>query len=252
MRGAWAARRRPVVVVAYLCAAVPLLVPAAGCAAPRVLAASSLKQAFPRIASGPTFSFAGSDLLAFQIQRGARADVFASANLEYPQKLRRHHLCGRVRTFATNRLVIIVPRRNPAHIDSIRDLARGRKKRIAVGQPSVPIGQYTRRLLRKLGLTRILRRNRVSSEPNVTGIVGKVALGSADAGFVYRTDYRAAKSRLRRVALPQRGQPPVRYGICAVRKRGSDPHGGQRFIRRVRGPKGRRVLRRAGFGLPRR
>jgi molybdate transport system substrate-binding protein len=84
----------------------------------------------------------------------------------------------------------------------------------------------------------------------VSSVVAKVALGSADAGFVYFSDYAAARSRLSVIRLPGRFQPPVRYGICAVRRPGADTRGANRFIRRVLSANGRRVLKRFGFGLP--
>lgn len=221
-------------------------------ARPRVFAAASLKQAFPRIvpAARATYSFAGSDALAFQIQRGAPADVFAAANEQYPRRLERRGLCGRPVTFATNVLVLVVPRSGRAAIRSVADLTRGPAKRVAVGQATVPIGQYTRAFLRAAGLSAVLSRNRVSSEPDVAGIVAKVGLGSADAGFVYRSDQRAAAART--AALPLPGpQPPIRYQACAVRRAGADTAAARRFIREVTGARGRRILRSAGFGLPR-
>ena len=74
----------------------------------------------------------------------------------------------------------------------------------------MPIGLYTREVLKRLGLLRVLRKA-VSQEPDVKGIVGKLALGEADAGFVYATDVRAASSRLIAIPLPARSQPTVRY-----------------------------------------
>ena len=99
-------------------------------------------------------------------------------------------------------------------------------------------------------LTSLLTRHIVSSEPNVTSITSKVALGSADAGFAYNTDARAAGDRVRVIRLPTWAQPPVRYQICAVRRQGADTAGAQAFIRRVTATRGRQVLTRWGFGLP--
>jgi molybdate transport system substrate-binding protein len=175
--------------------------------------------------------------------------VFASASPDEARALFRAGRCSRPVTFATNALVIITPRRNPARVRSVYSL-RGGGKRLAVGTAGVPIGAYTRRVLRRMRLTSILRSNRVSLEPNVRGIVSKVGLGSADAGFAYFTDYRAARSRLHVVRLPRRGQPPVRYQLCAVRRPGADTAAANRFIARVRSATGRRVLKRFGFGLP--
>ncbi len=214
-----------------------------------VYAASSLTQAFPAISNSPSYNFAGSNTLQSQIERGAPADVFASASPAEAQALYREGRCTRPVTFATNVLVLITPQSNPGHIRSVYTL-RGGGKRVAVGTAGVPIGVYTRKLLARLRLSSILRSNNVSQEPNVSSVVSKVALGSADAGFVYRTDARAASDRTRTLQLPRYAQPPVRYGICAVVRTGADTAGAQRFIRGVTSKAGRGRLRSFGFGLP--
>jgi molybdate transport system substrate-binding protein len=231
-----------------LAIALVLAAPAAAHAV-TVYAAASLTTALPRIDGSPTFNFAGSNQLQLQIERGAPADVFAAASPGEAQALFRAGRCGRPATFATNVLVMITPRANRAGLRSAFDLRRGRH-RIAIGTAGVPIGAYTRQILARMGLTSILRTNTVSQEPNVSGVVSKVALGSADAGFAYLTDWRAARSRLGLVRLPARFQPPVRYQICAVRRPGADSGGARVFIERVRSDRGRRILRGAGFGLP--
>ena len=114
----------------------------------------------------------------------------------------------------------------------------------------MPIGAYTRQVLRRLRLTSILTSNRVSLDPNVSAITSKVALGSADAGFVYRTDARSVADRTETVALPRWAQPPVRYQMCVVRRKGADAAAGNEFIAKVRAENGRRILRGYGFGLP--
>jgi molybdate transport system substrate-binding protein len=113
----------------------------------------------------------------------------------------------------------------------------------------VPIGAYTRQLLRRMQLTAILSRNTVSLEPNVNSIVAKVGLGSADAGFSYFSDYRAARSRLHVIRLPTWAQPPVRYQMCVVRRPGADTAGANRVMREILSSRGRSVLKRFGFGL---
>lgn len=218
-------------------------------AALNVYAAASLKQAFPAITSTPSYNFAGSNTLQRQIERGAPADVFASASPTEAQALFREGRCTRPVTFATNVLVLITPKSNPGHIRSVYTLRRG-GKRLAVGTAGVPVGAYTRRLLSRLRLSSVLRNNSVSQETSVNSVVAKVALGSADAGFVYRTDAHAAASRTRTFQLPRYAQPPVRYEICAVLRRGADTAGAQRFIRGVTSRSGRGKLRSFGFGLP--
>jgi molybdate transport system substrate-binding protein len=225
--------------------AVPAAAPAVN-----VYAAASLRDVFRRIDGRPAFNFLGSNQLQLQIQRGAPADVFAAASPREPGALFRGGRCSLPRTFATNQLVLIVPRNNPARIRTVADLNRGAAKRLVVGGPGVPVGAYTRRLLEKLRLTAVLRRNTVSEEANVSGVVSKVALGSADAGFVYATDARIARGRVAAIRLPTYAQPPIRYDICVVRRRGADTRGADAFVRRVLSPRGRALLRAGGFGLP--
>jgi molybdate transport system substrate-binding protein len=213
-----------------------------------VYAAASLTEVFPRVESGARYQFAGSNQLALQIRQGAPADVFASASPLYTQQLYREGRVERPRTFATNSLVLAVPRRNPARIRTIQDLARRPKLRLVVAGSQVPIGLYTREVLKRLGLLRVLRKA-VSQEPDVKGIVGKLALGEADAGFVYATDVRAASSRLVAIPIPRRGQPTVRYEVAVVA--GTDRESAAwSFVADLLGGPGRRELRRAGFGLP--
>ena len=213
-----------------------------------VYAAASLRDAFPQIASA-TYNFAGSNQLQLQIERGAPADLFASASPQEAQALFRQGRCTRPVTFATNVVVLLVPSSDPGNVDSVYDLRRG-GLRLAVGNAAVPIGDYTRHLLNRLRLTSVLTSNRVSTEPNVASIVSKVALGSADAGFAYVTDGKIAADRTNTVRLPKWAQPPVRYQICRVIRPGADDAGARSFIRQVRSSKGRRILRQGGFGLP--
>jgi molybdate transport system substrate-binding protein len=214
-----------------------------------VYAAASLRDAFPKIDGGQTYSFLGSNQLQAQIERGAPADVFASASPTEAQALFREGLCTRPVTFATNILVLLTPKGNPSQVRSVYSLKTG-QRRLSVGTAGVPIGAYTRQMLRRLRLTSILTTNRVSLDPNVTAITSKVALGSADAGFVYKTDAQSVADRTETVALPRWAQPPVRYQMCVVRRAGADAAAGNAFIAKVRAESGRKILRTYGFGLP--
>jgi molybdate transport system substrate-binding protein len=234
--------------VALLLAAVMVLAAPAAAQAFTVYGAGSLSSAFPQIDGSPTYNFAGSNQLQLQIERGAPADLFASASPTEAQALFREGRCSRPVTFATNILVMITPTGNPGRLRSVYGLRPG-GHRLAVGTASVPIGAYTRQLLRRMQLTSILSTNTVSLEPNVNSIVAKVGLGSADAGFSYYTDYLAAKSRLRVFRLPTWAQPPVRYQMCVVRRPGADTASANRFMKRVQSSRGRSILKRFGFGL---
>jgi molybdate transport system substrate-binding protein len=215
---------------------------------PTVFAASSLTDAFPKIDGSATYSFAGSNTLAAQIRQGAPADVFASANTAIPNGLYQDHLCSKPVVFTRNALVVIVPRTNPAKIQSVSDLRR-RGVKIVIAAAGVPVGDYTLQVLKELRLLRVLR-NVVSRETDVREVLAKVALGEADAGFVYSTDARTVPHKIRAIRIPARGQPKVRYGICVVLASSNKP-AAHAFVMRVLGKAGQRILRSYGF-LPRR
>jgi molybdate transport system substrate-binding protein len=229
-----------------------LALPAGSAPATRitVYAAASLTEVFPRIDRVAQYSFAGSDQLAAQIEQGAPADVFASASPKQAELLYHNGFLRRPLVFATNKLIVLVPRSNPAHVGSVYDLRHSGIK-VIIGAPSVPVGAYTRQVLDTLGITVAVMRNVVDQEPDVKGIVAKIALGEADAGFVYTTDARPVAAKVRVVALPGWAQPPILYELGIVR---SSQHqaAAAAFIRRVTSVRGRRLLVSAGFGLPKR
>jgi len=215
-----------------------------------VFAAASLTNVFLRVDGGERYSFAGSDQLALQIREGAPADVYAAASPRYAQLLYRDGLVRKPIVFATNRLIILVPRSNPAKIRSVYDLRRQGVK-VVIGDTTVPVGIYTRQILDTLGITADVAKNVVSQEPDVKGIVSKIALGEADAGFVYRTDARPVAADTRTVALPAWAQPPIRYELAVV-KASKHRAAAAAFLRKVLSKRGRLLLARAGFGLPKR
>jgi molybdate transport system substrate-binding protein len=220
---------------------------AAGAAGrPVVLAASSLSEVLPRISADARASFGGSNQLAQQIRQGAPFDVFLSASPRYTHELHADGLVREPVAFATNSLVLIVPRGNPAGIRSVADLTRRGELRLVVAGPAVPVGLYTREVLKRLGLLGVLRKA-VSLEPDVKGIVGKVALGEADAGFVYATDVAPVRKQVRTIAIPARAQPTVRYEL-AVAAEPLDLEAAQELAIAILEPDGRRALRAAGFG----
>jgi molybdate transport system substrate-binding protein len=229
-----------------------LAVPASVCGATtlNVFAASSLTDVFPKVDKAERYSFAGSDQLALQIRQGAPADLFASASPKYTELAYRDGLLQKPIVFATNRLIVIVPRSNPAGIKSVYDLRHPGLK-VVIGDKTVPIGSYTRQILDTLGITNDVMTNVVSQETDVKGIVSKVALGEADAGFVYRTDARPVASRTRTVPLPNWAQPPINYEIAVV-KTSSHAAAARAYVKKVTSKRGRKLLAAAGFGLPKR
>jgi molybdate transport system substrate-binding protein len=212
-----------------------------------IYAAASLTEVFEGLEPDARFNFAGSDELATQLRDGAKADLYAAASPKYPAELHGAGIVERPRVFATNRLVLVVPKDNPASIDSVDDLLE-RDVKLIVGADGVPIGDYTRAVLHKLGRSQVLERV-VSEEDDVKGVVGKVALGEADAGFVYATDVKPVADDVRALELPAGGQTVIRYPIALVAGSERRPEA-ERFLGRLLGAEGRRALQAAGFGLP--
>ncbi|MBM4183426.1 MAG: molybdate ABC transporter substrate-binding protein [Gemmatimonadetes bacterium] len=226
-----------------------------------VYAASSLTDAFGELeamfetahpGTDVSITYAGSQVLRLQIEQGAGADVFASANVEQMRALERADLVEESRVFAHNDLVIIVPEDNPARIESLEDLTHA--SRLVLGTANAPVGQYARQVLRQAGPTHgegfeamVLSRV-VSEEPNSRLARAKVELGEADAAIVYRSDAGAA-DRVRVVPIPAEVNVVADYPIAMV----SGTRAGetaQAWIEFVESPQGRSVLARHGFTAP--
>ncbi len=213
-----------------------------------VYAAASLTDVFPQIDSTPKYSFGGSNALAAQIKLGAPADVFASANLTLPAQLFSSGTCSKPVVFTRNTLVIVVPRSNPANLHNIYGLTR-RGIKLVIAGPGVPVGSYTLQILKNMNLSSSVLPNVVSRETDVREVLAKVALGEADAGFVYATDAKVAGAKVRVLKVPAWAQPKVRYGICIVSK-SSNKADAQAFINKVLSKSGQAKMLKAGF-LPR-
>jgi molybdate transport system substrate-binding protein len=212
-----------------------------------VFAAASLAEVFEALDSDVTYSFAGSDELATQIREGAPADVYAAASPTYPQELYAEGVVDQPVVFATNSLVVIVPSGNPAGISAVEDVAR-EGVRLVIADEGVPVGDYTRSVLEALGLEGALD-NVVSNEADVKGVLGKVALGEADAGFVYATDATTAAQDVEAIAIPDDAQPQVEYQVAVVADT-ERRDAAQAFLELLLGEEGRAALSAAGFGLP--
>ena len=233
----------------------------------RVYAASSLTDAFAAIA--PAFeaahhgidvvtAFAGSQVLRMQIEQGAPADLFASADPGHTRALIDAGLLRGARRFAANELAVIVPPDNPAGIETFAGLAAA--ERLVIGSETVPVGRYTRTALRRSGPTlgadfaaAVLSRV-VSMETNVRLVRAKVEMGEADAGIVYRTDA-AASTRVRAIPIPATLNVRAEYVIGIVTGGGESPAPdgagpAERLIAFLRSPPGRAILDRHGFITP--
>jgi molybdate transport system substrate-binding protein len=146
--------------------------------------------------------------------------------------------------FTRNALIRIVPRSNPANIHSVYDLQRNGVK-LVVAAPGVPVGDYTRTVLHNLNLDNVLA-NVVSNETDVREVLAKVALGEADAGFVYTTDARTVKGKVATIGIRWSAQPIVRYAVAVV---ASSQHkaAARAWVRRLLGKPAQTKLLAAGF-----
>jgi molybdate transport system substrate-binding protein len=209
-----------------------------------VFAAASLTSVFPAIDAHAHYSFAGSNTLAAQIAQGAPADVFASADMRLPRMLHRKGLADRPVVFTRNALVLVTPHSNPKHIDSVYDLRR-RGIKLVLADRGVPAGDYARDVLRRVKLGAALR-NVVSNEGDVRGVLAKVALGEADAGFVYATDAASAGDQVISFDIPHAREETTTYPIATL-DQSDNAVLAREFVDLVLGSRGQRILADAGF-----
>ena len=219
-----------------------------GSGGPIVLAAASLTKVFPQIVPGAKYTFGGSGALMTDIEQGAPADVFAAASPKQPAALYAKGLVEKPVEFATNTLVLIVPKDNPAHITSVSDITKPGVK-LVICDVSVPCGDYARNVFKNLGITSAAMKNVVSQTTDVTQTVAQVALGQADAGFVYITDAQAAGAKVTAIHLPAQAKPGAKDYIAVV-KAAPHPAAAKAFVALVLSPAGQAKLRAAGFGAP--
>ncbi|MEV0702455.1 molybdate ABC transporter substrate-binding protein [Saccharopolyspora sp. NPDC050389] len=216
-----------------------------------VLAAASLTESFDELGTRFTeqhpdvrvqFDYQGSSTLAEQIKQGRPADVFASADTKNMDKVR--DLVGTPEILATNQLTIVVPPGNPAGIASLADLtAPGRT--VVVCAPQVPCGSATQKVAQASGV----QLKPASEENDVKSVLQKVVAGEADAGLVYVTDAKAAEAQVQAVDFPESKQAINTYPIATITTAPQAQLAAE-FMAFVRGPVGRDVLGRQGFGAP--
>lgn len=246
----------------------PLLIAAAARPAPSapartvtVYAAASLTDAFNAV--GPEFersqpgvkvrmNFGASSMLKAQIEQGAPADVFASADMPNMAPLAESRRVLAPQTFARTRLTLVVPASNPGRVRSAHDLDR-RGLRVVITGEAVPIGRYSEQALQQLSrqpgygadwLKRV-HANVLSREANVRSLLAKVELGEADAALVYETDARSTR-RVRSIPLPPAANVDAAYPIAVV---ADSPNRGaaEAFVRFVLTGRGQATLHRFGF-----
>jgi molybdate transport system substrate-binding protein len=219
-----------------------------------VFAAASLTEAFgnEKIALATTnpalsltFDFAGSQALVTQIQQGAPADVFASADQKNMQKLVDSGLVEAPKTFARNKLEIAVAPGNPKHITSLADLEKAGVT-LVLADTSVPAGKYARQAFERAGLP---APKPVSNELDVKSTLSKLTLGEADAVVVYVTDVEAAGAKVTGVEIPDVQNVVATYPIAAV-KASTHLAAAEAFVEEIVSGSGRQALQAAGFLPP--
>jgi molybdate transport system substrate-binding protein len=154
-------------------------------------------------------------MLAAQIEQGLPADVFASANTALPWQLHRKGLVTRPVVFTSNRLVAVIAHGDPKHIGSVQGLEKP-GLRIVMAAAGVPVGDYTRKVLARLGMSDLVGKA-VSQETDVREVLAKVTLGEADAGFVYATDAKTVAGKVSLLGIQKSAQPQVLYAAAAVK-----------------------------------
>ncbi len=224
-----------------------------------VFAAASLTDAFNEIGKafqaahpGVTvkFNFAGSQTLRTQIEQGAPADVFASADMSNMTTLESEQLAGASQVFVENQLILILPPNNPANITSLQDLSKPGLK-LVLAANVVPVGKYALQSLDQMNTafgsdfkTRVLA-NVVSNEQDVKEVVAKVDLGEADAGIVYISDAIGAPN-LKSIAIPTELNVIAQYPIAALNN-STNKNLADTFIAYVLSTDGQATLKKWGF-----
>lgn len=246
------------------------LLAALACSAPQdaghtelvVFAASSLTDAFTALAADfeqahpgvvVRLTFGGSQALRLQVEQGAPADLFASADPAHVEALSRAGQLGEHHVFASNELTVIVPRAAPFDgrdpIRSFGELARA--ERLVVGSEGVPLGRYTAVLLdgtaAALGpdFRDAVRAGIVSREGNARLVRAKVELGEADAAVVYRSDARGS-ARVREVPIPAELNVRAAYAVAPLERSHASALAAA-FVTHLTSAAGQHTLRAHGF-----
>lgn len=233
-------------------------------AAPRtltVLAASSLTDAFAELEQGfeaanpgvdVVVSTAGSQALRMQIEQGAPADAFASANAAHMQAVVDAGLVRSREVFAEGELVLVVPKGNPAGITALDQLPNA--ERVVLAALEVPVGTYARTMLDRAearygaGFRARVEARVVSLEANVRLVLAKVELGEADAAVVYRSDAVGSRA-VEVIELPADVNVRAQYHVGVLTAAGA-PELAERFVAHLRSPTGAAVLERHGLLAP--
>lgn len=193
----------------------------------------------------PSHSFDASTALRTQIEQGAPADVFASADTANVLTLVEGGHARDADVFACNQLAVIVPAGNPAAIVAATDLGRPGVAVVAAGD-EVPITRYARQLVANLGIADAYAANIVSREDNVAAVRTRIELGEADAGIVYRTDAIASGDLVEQVPVPPEANVPATYAAAIVATT-DQPDVSATYLDWLTGTEGQALLTSHGF-----
>jgi molybdate transport system substrate-binding protein len=210
-----------------------------------VFAGSSMTTVLPEIDPNNTYSLGSTTAFATQIVNGAPADLLLGANTASCSALYAQGVADKPVLFTRNTLEVIVPKANPANIKSIYDLTKPGIK-VVEAAASVPVGTYTLQVLNQMGLNAAVQANVVSQETTVANVVQKVALGQADAGFAYLSDYVVDPKHLTLIKVPAWAQPKIQYSGCIVSK-SPNKAAAQAFLDRILSPAGQAIFVKDGF-----
>jgi molybdate transport system substrate-binding protein len=261
----WSIHGLAIVLVAAGCAVGTARSPSVDRSELTIYAAASLKAAleaartaYEGVAPGTTLTLStdSSSTLAAQIEQGAPADVFLSADTTQPARLVEGGFArGDAVVFATNTLAIVVPSENPGGIRTPADVARPGVRIVAAGD-EVPITRYAEELVMNLAdeagypadFAATYAANIASREDNVKAIVAKIELGEGDAGIVYVTDAKASTT-VKAIDVPDTANVAATYSGIVV-DASTNPAAAKAFLDWFAGPEGQSILTGFGFGSP--
>jgi molybdate transport system substrate-binding protein len=210
-----------------------------------VFAGSSMTLVLPEIDSSNTYSFGSTGTLATQITNGAPADVLMGANTTTCASLYASGVAEKPVNFTRNTLEVVVPKNNPAGITSVYDLTKPGIK-VVEAASTVPVGSYTVQVLNQMGINAAVQANVVSQETSDANVVAKIALGQADAGFVYLSDYVLNPTQLGLVSVPAWAQPKITYAMCVVTK-SPNQSAAQDWVNKILSPGVQSIFVKDGF-----
>ena len=229
-----------------------------------VFAAASLTESFKELGKSfeekhpgvkVTFNFGASNMLRTQLEQGAKAEVFASANTKEMETAIKSALitADASRTFARNRLVVLIPKANRAKLEAVKDLAKPGIK-LVIGNKAVPVGKYALEMLDKMSadpafgdkFKETVLKNVVSEEESVKAVVSKVRLDEADAGIAYVSDIGAAAKDVNALEIAAKFNPIATYPVAPLAK-SAEPALAKEFVELLLSPAGQETLQKFGF-----